>query len=294
MLVGQITDYVSLANFTLRGTIVDGSQAKFTKGSAADLATGAWVQVTGQLTPTGVRAAEIAVQPPPADKPQRLAGEISAVDAAAKTFTLLGTKVQWSATTKVSPDGKSLASLTAGTAVSVEGSFSTATGVFTATKVMLNSTTPGATKVIGFSGIVHDVTTQSLKIGSYVVQIGPNTQLLPAGTKLTDVTNGSRVSIKAYVMTNSGSTTLTAVAIELQRPEKDPSGANYVYLSGLIGDFVSSADFKVGSQKIDASGTDVKFIDGDASKLASGAKVEIKGIVKDGVLIAKVIHFMPG
>jgi hypothetical protein len=293
LLVGQITDYVSLSNFTLRGTVVDGSAAKFSKGSAADLGTGAWVTVTGQLTPSGVKASDIAVQPPPADKPQRLAGAITAVDATARTFTLLGTTVQWGTATKVSPDGKLLANLAAGVVVSVEGSYSATSNVFTATSVTVVNTT-GVVKTIGFSGVAFNVTDTSLQIGSYTVLINPNTQLLPAGTKLADLVNGSRLSLKASVSTANGSATLTALSIELEKPEKDDSGNDYVYLGGLIGDFVSSADFKVGSQKVDASGTAVKFIDGDATKLANGAKVEIKGSVKDGVLVAKQVHFMPG
>ncbi len=293
LLVGQITDYVALANFTLRGTVVDGSTARFTKGSAADLATGSWVQITGQLTSSGVKASEISVQPPPADKPEHLAGAIGTVDAAGKSFTLLGTTVKWSDTTKVSPAGKSPADLAAGLGVSVEGSYSAATGVFTATSVTVIST-PGTAKTIGFSGVAFNVTDTGLQIGSYTVQLTPNTQLLPAGTQLADLVNGTRVSIKATVSGSEDNIKLTAVSIELQKPEKDDSGNDYVYLGGLIGDFVGAADFKVGSQKVDASGSGVKFIDGDASKLVNGAKVEIKGSVKDGVLVAKQVHFMPG
>ncbi|HEU6455707.1 MAG TPA: DUF5666 domain-containing protein, partial [Roseateles sp.] len=218
---------------------------------------------------------------------------IGTVDAAGKSFTLLGTTVKWSDTTKVSPAGKSLADLAAGLGVSVEGSYSAATGVFTATSVTVIST-PGTAKTIGFSGVAFNVTDTGLQIGSYTVQLTPNTQLLPAGTQFADLVNGARVSIKATVSGTEGNIKLTAVSIELQKPEKDDSGNDYVYLGGLIGDFVSAADFKVGSQKVDASGSGVKFIDGDASKLANGAKVEIKGAVKDGVLVAKQVHFMPG
>lgn len=293
LLIGQITDYVSLANFTLRDTVVDASAAKFIKGSAADVAAGAWVQVTGQLTPAGVKASEITVQPPPADKPQRLAGAITAVDAVGKSFTLLGTTVKWGDATKVSPDGKSLANLAAGVTVSVEGTYSASSGVFTATAVTVVNTT-GVVKTLGFSGIAFNVTGDSLQIGSYTVVVTPNTQLLPAGTKLADLVNGSRLSLKVSVTGSDGAIRLTALSIELQKPEKDDTGNEYVYLAGLVNDFVSSASFKVGSQKVDASGSGVKFIDGDAAKLANGAKVEIKGTVKDGVLVAKQVHFMPG
>ncbi len=296
MLVGQITDYVSLGNFTLRGTVVDASAARFTKGTAADVAAGAWVQVTGQLTTAGVKATEIAVQTPPANTTQRLAGAITAVDVNAKTFTLLGTTVKWGDTTKVSPEGKALANLSAGVTVTVEGSYSDSTGLFTATGVTVVNTT-GVTKTIGFSGIAFNVTDTSLQIGSYTVQLTPNTTLQPAGTQLANLVNGARLSVKVSVTGSGGSLQLTAISIELQKAEKaekDGSGNDYAYLGGLVSDYVSSASFKVAGQKVDASGSAVQFVDGDATKLANGVKVEIKGSVKDGVLVAKQVHFMPG
>lgn len=293
LLVGQVTDYVSLSNFTLRGTAVDGSAAKFVKGSAADLGAGAWVTVTGQLTPAGVKAGEITVQPPKANVVQRLSGAITAVNTGDKTFTLLGTTVKWSDATKVSPEGKSLANLAAGVTVTVEGSYSEASGQFTASSVTVVNTT-GVVKTMGFSGIAFNVTDASLQIGANTVQLTANTQLLPAGTQLADLVNGSRLSVKVAVTASDGNIKLTALTIELHKPEKDNAGNEYVYLAGLVNDYVSSASFKVGSQKVDASSSGVKFIDGDAAKLANGNKVEIKGTVKDGVLIAKQVHFMPG
>jgi len=293
LLIGQVTDYVSLANFTLRGTVVDASAARFTKGTAADVAAGAWVQVTGQLTSAGVKATEIAVQPPPADKPQRLSGAISGVDLAAHSFSLLGTTVKWTDTTKLNLDVKNVTTLANGLQVAVEGTYSATTGVFTATSISVTAT-PGAAKTIGFSGIAFNVTADSLQVGSYTVQLTANTVLQPSGTKLADLVNGSRLSLKVVVTGSEGNIKLTALSIELQKPEKDASGNDVVYLGGLVGDFVSTANFKVGGQQVDASASTVKFIDGDAAKLANGAKVEIKGSVKDGVLVATQVHFMPG
>ena len=123
LLIGQVTDFVSLSNFNLRGTNVDGSQAVFNKGKATDLATGAWIKVSGQLTASGVLAKEIEIQPPPADKPAHLEGAISGVDLVNKRFSLLGVTVQWSDSTKVNTEGKSLANLANGVVLSVEGSW---------------------------------------------------------------------------------------------------------------------------------------------------------------------------
>jgi hypothetical protein len=301
LLIGQVSDFVSLANFNLRGTAVDASQATFTKGKAADLATGTWVKISGQLTSTGVLAKEVEIQPPPADKPARLEGAISAVNLATKRFNLLGTPVQWSDATTVSPAGKALANLADGVVLAAEGSYSEATGVFTATSVKLSSTT-GVSRTLGFSGILFDVSSSSgssgssgsFKVGSNLVLLSSSTQLQPAGTTLSDLKNGSRVSVTATVSLVDGKATLTAATIELQKPEKASDGQEYVYLSGLITDFVSSANFMLAGQKVDASGNNVEFIDGTAAKLGNGLKIEVKGSLKDGVLIPKRVHFMPG
>ncbi len=296
LLIGQVTDFVSIANFNLRGTAVDASQATFTKGKAGDLATGAWVKISGQLTSAGVLAKEVEIQPPPADKPARLEGAISGVTLATKRFSLLGTPVQWSDATTVSPAGKALANLADGVVLAAEGSYSEATGVFTATSVKLSSTT-GVSRTLGFSGILFDVSTSSsgsFKVGSNLVLLSSSTLLQPAGTTLSDLKNGSRVSVTATLSLVDSKATLTAVSIELQKPEKAGDGQEYVYLSGLITDFVSSANFLLAGQKVDASGSSVEFIDGTVAKLGNGLKIEVKGSLKDGVLIPKRVHFMPG
>jgi hypothetical protein len=300
LLIGQVTDFVSIANFNLRGTAVDASQATFTKGKAADLATGTWVKISGQLTSAGVLAKEVEIQPPPADKPARLEGAISGVNLATKRFSLLGTPVQWSDATTVSPAGKSLANLADGVVLAAEGNYSEASGVFTATSVKISSTT-GVSRTLGFSGILFDVSgnssggsSGSFKVGSNLVLLSSSTQLQPAGTTLSDLKNGSRVSVTATVSLVDGKATLTAVSIELQKPEKSGDGQEYVYLSGLITDFVSSANFMLAGQKVDASASNVAFIDGTAAKLGNGLKIEVKGSVKDGVMTPKRVHFMPG
>lgn len=292
LLIGQVTDFVSLANFKLRGTDVDASQATFSKGRAADLATGAWVSISGQLTASGVLAKTVEIQPPPADKPARLEGAISGVDLASKRFSLLGASVQWSETTKLNPSNMSLANLANGVLLVVEGSYSDASALFTATSIKIVSSS-AVVKTVGFSGIAFEVTDAGFKVGSNSVLFGHNIKFEPTGTTLSDLKNGAKVSVQATLSNLDGKAVLTATKIEVQKPEKDNGGVEYVYLSGLITDFVSSADFKIGSQKVDASGSE--FIDGDRAKLANGLKVEIKGSVsKDGVLIAKRLHFMPG
>ena len=116
----------------------------------------------------------------------------------------------------------------------------------------------------------------------------------PSGSTLADLKNGAKVSVKASLTTVDGKPVLTALSIEIEKPEKDAAGGDVLYLAGLVTDFSSSANFMLAGQKVDASGSSVEFIDGSAAKLANGVKLEIKGSLTNGVLIAKRVHFMPG
>lgn len=292
LLVGQVTDYVSPANFSVRGTVVDGSQASFTKGQASDLAVGTWVQITGSLSASGVLAKEISVTPPPSDKPAKLAGAIGGLDSTAKQFTLLGVKVQWSDSTKFSPDGKSAAQLANGGMVAVEGSYSASSGAFNATSIAFLQPVTGL-KTVGFSGLAYDVGASSFKVGSNTVQITNTTQFESKTNSAADLVNGVRVSVVAQVSSANGSVTLSAVKVEIEG-DKDDQGRDLAYVTGLITDYASAASFRVGGQWVDASGSGVQWVDGNASKLANGAKVEVKGTVQNGVLVAVKLHFLPG
>jgi hypothetical protein len=56
---GLITNFVSVSNFTVAGRVIDASNAKFSDGTAADLANGKNVQVHGMLNGQVVTATEV-------------------------------------------------------------------------------------------------------------------------------------------------------------------------------------------------------------------------------------------
>jgi hypothetical protein len=58
-LEGLITNFVSVSNFTVAGRVVDASSAKFSDGTAADLANGKSVEVHGTLNGQVVQATEV-------------------------------------------------------------------------------------------------------------------------------------------------------------------------------------------------------------------------------------------
>jgi Domain of unknown function (DUF5666) len=83
---------------------------------------------------------------------------------------------------------------------------------------------------------------------------------------------------------------LVAGVLRATRVEfEDAPEAEEVELKGTISAFVSVSSFAVAGRTIDASGA--KFEDGQASDLANGRSVEVKGLVQGTVVKAKEIKF---
>ena len=61
---GDVTDFVSAASFRVRGQAVDASAAAYTGGTAASLANGRQVQVTGLLEGSVLKATALAFVAP--------------------------------------------------------------------------------------------------------------------------------------------------------------------------------------------------------------------------------------
>jgi len=89
-LQGSISNFVSAANFTVRGVQVDGSQnPTFSTGStAANLVNGAFVRIKGTLTNNTVVATKIDFITPPANAVVNLIGQIQSYDATTNTVTI--------------------------------------------------------------------------------------------------------------------------------------------------------------------------------------------------------------
>ncbi len=85
---GTITDFVSLADFKLRGVAIDASGASL-KSCPTPLADGLFVEVEGRLTGTGVKASSLKCEDGSAAGMMiELRGVASQVDLGAKTFVL--------------------------------------------------------------------------------------------------------------------------------------------------------------------------------------------------------------
>ena len=180
-LLGSIT--VSYGAATVRGTLVDGAE----------------VEVEGLLTGTAFAATRVEVDGEGEDEPgsaMEVSGPLSMLDTTAKTFMLLGFKVDYS-TASVS------GTLVEGAVVEVEGSLSTtATGTLLATKVEVRFGQGGdGASDLEAGGTISalDATNLTLTVGGVTYWTDAQTVFIrqDAAIAFTDLKVGDRVELRA-------------------------------------------------------------------------------------------------
>jgi hypothetical protein len=130
-------------------------------------------------------------------------------------------------------------------------------------------------------GIVADLSAADFKVSGTSVTLIASTQIIPAGTALS---NGQRVKVVAKWVNNALQATVVTI---------DPagsSGSGYEFF-GPVTNFVSTANFQVKGQMIDASGGSVEFKNGVAADLTNGRNVEVRGQMTGTTLIANRVVF---
>jgi hypothetical protein len=131
------------------------------------------------------------------------------------------------------------------------------------------------------NGFVAGLTASSFTLNGVLVNYSASTAF-ERGV-LADLANGRQVEIKGSIA--NGVITATLIKFE------DVSGKEYQF-TGAVSNFVSAADFVVQGQRIDASGSNVRFDDGTAADLANGKNVEVRGgVIDQGKLIATRVKF---
>ena len=87
---GSITSVTGTTSFVVRGQAIDASAAQFSGGTAANLAVGAYVEVEGVQTASGVAARRVNIPGlPPERAVLELSGTVQSVDAAGRQARLL-------------------------------------------------------------------------------------------------------------------------------------------------------------------------------------------------------------
>lgn len=280
-LKGEVSDFLSLSSFKLRGTAVDASSATYEGGRAADLGNGAFVSARGVVRGDVFRAEKIEFLAPPPAQPVKISGELRDWDASAKSFKMVAMTVRLTDAT-VFEDG-TIDRLGNGRRVAVTGT-PDANGVVVATKVaFLPEYAAPTTSVAG--GRAYDVAASSFKLPGVTVTHSSNT-VFEGGTSA-DIVNGVVVYAKGrYDAANKG---LFATWVEIVKGDSPASR-----VAGTISDFVSASDFRIGGQRVDAAGAEV--IDGQVSGLGNGVIVMATGSLAERngvrVFVATKLRFM--
>jgi hypothetical protein len=202
-------------------------------------------------------------------------GPIASIDVANSSMVILGVTVEVTSSTvfDASITG-GLAGLAKDEVVEVHGLFDAANNSVVATRVE-----PEASAIsYRLRGVVSalDTTAKTFKMGTQTVSYA-SLPALPAW-----VANGVQAKARlqtAQVVGAWVATRLMPIGISLH-------GTPDAHIEGAITTFASTTAFAVNGLKVDAS--KATFPDGTAG-LALGVRVEVKGAVVDGVLVAEVV-----
>ncbi len=272
-LVGQVTDYVSAANFKLRGVQVDADAARFMGGVKADLKAGAFVAIMGRIEGTKVVAEDVRFTPPPANMAFRLLGVVSGYSAATGEFKLLGIPMKLDAAATF--DGGAKADFKDGALVSVRGSFNGTLFVVTAVKFEPTALAPA----IYLEGVLTGL---NLVNGAGEFTLNGAKVKVNAQTKIEDgpLANNQRVEVKATLV----GADVVALEVEVQVP------GTSVKLRGPVTDKVGMA-FTLNGQAVTYSASTV-FKGGAAADLSNGDMVRVSGALVAGKVQASMIQFL--
>jgi hypothetical protein len=272
-LEGAITDFLSLANFRVRGQAVDATRATVMGGTAAELANGRVVHVKGRISGGVLVATQVEFQDTMPAEDTRLTVEGAITDfASPQAFRVNGQAVGTMPSTQYS--GGVAADLANGRRVRVDGSLRS--GVLVAMLVTIKPV--AAAPVVTTEGLV----TNFISFASFTVngqRVATNAQTLFTNGSAASLANGVRVAVKGSI----ASGVLVATSVDIRR-----ENVREVEVEGYITSFISVASFKVAGQLVDAS--TASFEGGTAAKLANGLKVHATGPVSAGVLKARKLE----
>ena len=251
---------------------VDSDTEKSLAQTTADLKLGMQVE----LKHTAGLASEVLVA-------SALRGPVTSVDAAQYTLLVLGQKVlvDVSGADATVLDGfASFADIKANDWIEVHATES-ADGSLKATRIERESAAQStAIKIAGKLSALDSIA-KTFKLGSTTINYA-NSTIRPA---IAVLANDQRV----YVFSDNAITAGVVNAKKIRIKDAKLVGVAQGNVAGLVTDFVSLSDFKVGGIKVDAS--KARFENGAQADLVNGAAVRIKGAVNSGVITASEIEF---
>ncbi len=272
---GYVSDFVSASSFRVLDQVVDASGATFSGGTAADLANGRNVEVTGFVEGAVLRATRVRLFEPPVPEGTRytVSGAIESFVSPA-SFSVAGQAVVAGAATTYS--GGTAADLANGRQVTVSGLL--AGGVLAAWTIVIEPVAPPA--AVSLTGYVTDfVSPASFRVNNQAIAAGAQT-LFEGGTAA-DLANGRRVTVDGLLW--GGVVSATRVAFL-----REPTSGQDAEVEGRITEFVSVSNFKVQGQVVDA--TAATYSHGGPGDLANGLQVHATGPITGGVLRARTLE----
>jgi hypothetical protein len=277
---GPITGFGSII---VGGVRYDDSAASVTDddgnaGTSSQLKLGAVVEIEGGKVDRPANALGKAVALKVVLR-SSLQGVVNAVDTTNSTLTLLGQKVVVTSST-VFDDSITggLAGIAVGNVVEVHALYDAVAVQFVATRIE-KKTSVAEYRLRGVIGSL-DTTAKTFKIGSETINYGSAPPLATPSA----LVNGAFVRVRLQTAQVAGAWVATRLAIGLR--SLAPKGEAEV--EGVITNFTSLAAFEVNGLKVSTSFSTL-FPDGTAG-VAVGARVEVKGDVVDGVLVAKSVE----
>lgn len=267
---GQITDYVSAANFKVRGVSVDADAARFIGGAKADLKDGAFVKVMGRINGAKVVAEMVHFEMPPHNVPFRLFGVVSDYNSTTGEFKLLGIPMQLAPTATFSGGAK--ADFGNGDVISVRGSFNGTVFVVSEVQFQPSALPPS----VYLSGVISNVAATGFTLNGTNVKLTATTQIRNG-----PLANGQRVEVKARLEGGD------IVALEV---EVEQTGV-FAYLRGPVAELDGAAKtFKIDGQTVDYAAA--TFTGGAAADLSNGDMVRVTGTLAAGKVMATRIQFL--
>lgn len=267
---GRVQRFTSVADFFVSGTAVDASNARFEHGSAADLAEGRRVVVTGQLANGKLVAKKVRLYRGDLDGEIRLIGTVTDYLSSA-SFKVRGVAVDASAAEFVRGDASQLAN---GRVVEIRGE--SAGSVVKATRVEFEE--HSADHVL--TGIVTDLAGTGFRVAGQAVTLAADVRYVN-GTAA-DLVAGARV----WLVGDRSATAFTArVVIFVPGPTINP-----VRAAGTVEEVAADFSFKLNGTLVTTSAS-TDFKHGDRADLKAGAWVAVTGRVTNGVLAADEIVF---
>lgn len=208
-----------------------------------------------------------------------LKGPVSAVDAVAGTAVVFGQAVRVTATT-VYEAGLTggLSAVSVGQVLEVYATFDVATQGYVATRIERED---GSTSHYKLRGVVADLDTgaRTFRIGTQAFSYAA----LAAG----DVPSGLADGLYLRVRTQTTPVGGRWVVTRLEDGTRRPDDGDEAEIEGRISAYTSSTSFSVEGLPVDAR--NATFEDGTAG-LALGARVEVEGVVTNGVLVARKVE----